>query len=51
MEYLVLDTDGALAEPAVEAYLGQLQGERDAEAAALKVSSLLACVEGSGAMV
>jgi hypothetical protein len=33
VEYLVLDTDGALAEPAIEAYLGRLQAERDAEAA------------------
>jgi hypothetical protein len=35
VEYLVLDTDGALAEPAVESYLKRLQEERDAEGAAL----------------
>jgi hypothetical protein len=34
VEYLVLDTDGALAEPAVEAYLGALAEERRGEAAA-----------------
>ena len=34
VEYLVLDTDGALAEPAVESYLQRLQGERRAEAVA-----------------
>jgi len=36
VEYLVLDTDGSLAEPAVESYLQQLQGERDTEAKALQ---------------
>ncbi|GBF90116.1 hypothetical protein Rsub_03249 [Raphidocelis subcapitata] len=34
VEYLVLDTDGALAEPAVESYMQRLQAERGAEAAA-----------------
>jgi hypothetical protein len=34
VEYLVLDTDGALAEAAVEGYLRRLQAERDGEAAA-----------------
>lgn len=35
VEYLVLDTAADLAEPAVESYLRRLQGERDAEAAAM----------------
>lgn len=35
VEYLVLDTNAELAEPAVESYLRRLQGERDSEAAAL----------------
>lgn len=36
VEYLVLDTDGMLVEPAVETYLQRLQQERDSEAAALQ---------------
>lgn len=39
VEYLVLDTDGSLAEPAVESYLAALQKERGDEDAALKRAS------------
>ena len=48
VEYLVLDTDGALAEPAIESYLGQLQAERSAEAAALEGAKSEAAARGGG---
>jgi hypothetical protein len=48
VEYLVLDTDGALAAPAVESYLQQLQRERDAEEAMLQGARGDAAAAGGG---
>jgi hypothetical protein len=48
VEYLVLDTNAELAEPAVESYLRRLQGERDGEAAALADAAKDAAQGGGG---